>query len=352
MNPDRQNFAPDTRLMMRRKVRTDLMQFIDILRRIWITVLAAAVLAIVHPAVAQDSFPSKPIRIVIGFPAGGGNDVILRKVAEKISPILGVPVVVDNRAGANGNIAGDIVAKASTDGYTLLWNTSSMVLSPWVYANLTYDYVKDLIPVVLTANIPLVLTVPTSTPASNLKEFVAYLKANPGKTNYASTSSGNITHLTTVRFLDAIGAEATHVPYRGDAPVLADLLGGRVQFYFGTANTMVPQIKAGKLKGLAVTGANRLAALPDLPTLVESVAPGVEVGAWSGVMAPARTPQAVIAKLNRAFSTALKDPDLRAQIAATGAEVLGSTPEQYGAFLKSEREHWGAAVRNAGLKPE
>lgn len=316
--------------------------------------LAFATLALSGAPVslAQDNFPNRPIRIVIGFAAGGGTDSVLRAIAGKLSENLGVPVLVDNRPGANGNIAGQAVAQSPADGYTLLYNTSSLVLSPHLYAKLNYDFARDLTPVALTANIPLVLVTHPAVPVTTVQEFVAYLKANPGKINYASASKGNVTHLATVQLLQAVGAQATHVPYKAEAPAVTDILGGQVEFYFGTANAMIPQIKAKKLRGLAVSSRTRNEAISDVPTLAETILPGVEIGAWSGVMAPAKTPHSIVVKLNVELNKALQDPALRAKIIGTGAEVRGSTVEEYGAFLKSEFERWGQAVKAAGLKPE
>jgi len=316
------------------------------------SLFAALALSIAQTSFAQDNYPNRPIRIVIGFGAGGGTDSVLRSIARKLSDNLGVPVLVDNKPGANGNIAGEAVSKAPADGYTLLYNTSSLVLSPHLYAKLNYDFARDLTPVALTANIPLVLVTHPSVPVTTVQEFVAYLKANPGKVNYASASTGNVTHLATVRMLQGVGADAIHVPYKAESSVMPDILGGQVQFYLGTANAMIPQVKQNKVRGLAVSSLKRMEAISDLPTLAETILPGVEFGAWSGVMAPAKTPQAIVAKLNAELNKVLQDPELRAKIIATGAEVRGSSVEEYAAFLKSELGRWGQAVKAAGLKPE
>jgi tripartite-type tricarboxylate transporter receptor subunit TctC len=301
---------------------------------------------------AQDAYPSKPIRIVIGFAAGGGTDAVLRAIAARLGQRLGVNVIVENKPGANGNLAGETVAKAPADGYTLLYNTSSMVLSPHIYAKLNYDYARELTPVALTANIPLLLATPPSVPVSTVQELVAWMKANPGKANYASAGTGNVTHLATVQFLQSVGAQANHVPYKAEAPALTDLVGGQVDFYLGTANALIPLVNSKRVRGLAVSSMKRMDAVPDLPTLAETVLPGVEFGAWSGVMAPAGTPPAIVARLNAELNAALQEGELRGKIVGTGAEVRGSTVEQYAAFIKSEYERWGQAVKAVGLKPE
>jgi len=324
----------------------------NIFSRVGASLFAVLALSAAQASLAQDNYPNQPIRIVIGFGAGGGTDAVLRSIAGKLAENLGVPVVVDNKPGANGNLAGDAVSKSSADGYTLLYNTSSLVLSPHLYTQLSYDFARDLTPVALTANIPLALVTHPSVPVTTVQEFVACLKANPNKVNYASAGNGNVTHLAAVQLLQSVGAQATHVPYKSEGNALPDLLGGQVQFYLGTVNAMIPQIKQKNLRGLAVTSLTRIEAISDVPTLAETILPGTEFGAWSGVMAPTKTPRAIVAKLNTALNKALQDPELRAKIIGTGAEVRGSTVEQYDAFLKSEFKRWGQAVKAAGLKME
>ena len=304
------------------------------------------------PAAAQQAWPNKPIKVIFGFAAGGGTDAVVRAICAKLSEALNVPVIVDNRPGANANIAGEAVAKAAGDGYTLLYNTSSIAISPALYLHLPYDAMKDLVPIGLTASIPLVLVASPSAPFSNMKEFVAYLKAHPGQVNYGSSSPGNITHLAAAQILTATGTSAEHVPYKSEAPALTDLLGGHIQFYAGNANAIIPQLKEKKLKGLAVTSLKRIESIPDVPTLAETIKPGMELGAWSGFMAPASTPPEIVAKLANALDKALQDPDLRAKIAATDAEVRWMPPAQYKVFLGEEIKRWGTTVKAAGLKPE
>ena len=304
-----------------------------------------------HTVHAQSTYPNRPIRIVIGFAAGGGTDSVLRALAAELSNNMGIPIIVDNKAGANGNIAGDIVAKSTADGYTLLYNTSSMVLSPSLYKKLSYDFTKELTPIALTANIPLLLVVPPNVTANTPKELIDYLRANPDK-NYASAGNGNVTHLATVQMLNIAGVTATHVPYKSEAPALADVLGGQVQFYLGTANALIPLVKQNRVKGLAVSSLKRIEQIPDIPTLSETILPGIEFGAWSGMMAPANTPPEIINKLNGEVNKALQNPELRKKITATGAEVRGSTVAQYADFLKSEAKRWGESIKAAGIEPE
>lgn len=318
---------------------------------LWAASLLACLAA--TPSHAQPApYPNRPIKVIFGFAAGGGTDAVVRAISARLSDNLGVPVIVDNRPGANANIAGEAVAKAPADGYTLLYNTSSIAISPALYAHLGYDVMKDLVPVALTASIPLVLVASPNAPFSNMKEFTAYLKAHPGQLSFGSSGAGNITHLAAAQILNATGTQAVHVPYKSEAPALTDLLGGHIQFYAGNANAIIPHVKEKKLKGLAVTSLKRIDSIPEVPTLSETVKPGMELGAWSGFMAPAHTPPEIVARLAAALDKSLQDPDLRAKIASTDAEIRWMPPAQYGVFLGEEIRRWGTTVKAAGLKPE
>ncbi|MDO9024005.1 tripartite tricarboxylate transporter substrate binding protein [Zwartia sp.] len=309
------------------------------------TLLAVASLAIFPSVQAQDNYPNKPIRLILGFGAGGGTDVITRALAQKMTEILGQPVVVENKAGANGNIAAEMVAKAPADGYTLLYNTSGVAISPALYPKLAYDITRDLAPVSITANLPIILVTANKLNVGSPQELVNKLKANPGKLNFASAGNGNITHLSALLFLQSTGTTATHVPYKSEAPAVTDLAGGQVDFYLGTAPGVIPLIKDGRIKGQAVSTLNRMDAMPQLPTMIETVAPGLELGAWSGIMAPAGTKPEIIQKLNNAIAESLKDKGLLEKFASQGAEVRHSSPDQYGAFIKSEKARWDQIVR-------
>ncbi|CAN1501884.1 PBP2_Bug27 domain containing protein [Burkholderiaceae bacterium] len=309
------------------------------------TLLAVVSLAIFPSVQAQDNYPNKPIRLILGFGAGGGTDVITRALAQKMTEILGQPVVVENKAGANGNIAAELVAKAPADGYTLLYNTSGVAISPALYPKLSYDITRDLAPVSITANLPIILVTANKLNADSPQDFVNKLKANPGKLNYASAGNGNITHLSALLFLQSTGTTATHIPYKSEAPAVTDLAGGQVDFYLGTAPGVIPLIKDGRIKGQAVSTLKRMDAMPQLPTMIETVAPGLELGAWSGMMAPAGTKPEVIQKLNAAIAESLKDKGLLEKFASQGAEVRHSSPDQYGAFIKAEIARWDQIVR-------
>lgn len=307
--------------------------------------LAAGVGATTLSAHAQEVYPAKPIRMLLGFAAGGGTDVIARALADRIGAVLGQPVVVDNKPGANGNIAAEMVARAPADGYTLLYNTSSIAISPGLYPKLTYNVTKDLAPVSITANLPIVLVAAKNLNITSAQDFVAYLKKHPGQLDYASAGNGNITHLSALLFLQATGTVANHIPYRSEAPAMTDLAGGQVSFYLGTSPGVIPLMKDGRVQELATASLKRMPAVPDLPTLSETVAKGLELGAWSGIMAPAGTRPEVIQKLNAAIGLALQDKALLEKFAVQAAEPRHGTPEQYGAFIQAELSRWSQIIK-------
>jgi tripartite-type tricarboxylate transporter receptor subunit TctC len=288
----------------------------------------------------------------VPFPPGGPTDLVARVLAQKLSEQLGQNVVVDNKGGANGNIGAMAVARANADGYTILYNTSSITLSPALYKSLQYNVEKDFAPVALTAVVPLALVVHPSIPANNVKEFVAYAKANPGKLTYGSAGNGNVTHLGAFQFVQANGIDAVHAPFKGSAPADVALVAGEIQFLTDTINSVMGFVKDKRMKLLAVTSAKRMSLFPDTPTLAESGMPGFEVGAWQGVMVPAATPKPVIERLNAEINKALQSPDVKAKLAAQGAEPLGSTTAEYGAYVKKEIARWGAVVKASGVTIE
>jgi tripartite-type tricarboxylate transporter receptor subunit TctC len=309
-----------------------------------------SIAALVAPlAQALPAYPSKPITLVVPFPPGGPTDLVARIIAQKMSEQMGQPIIVDNRGGANGNIGSGWVAKAAADGYTVLYNTSSITLSPALYSNLSYDLQRDLAPVALTATVPLGLVVSPSVPANNVKQLIAYLKANPGKLSYGSAGNGNITHLGAFQFLQANGLTAVHVPYKGSAPADIDLAGGQTQFMTDTVNSISSFVRDKRLRLLAVTSAKRIGLFPDVPTLAESGMPGFDVSAWQGLMVPANTPAPIIERLNSELVKALRNPDLLQKLAAQGAIPLGSTPAEYGAYIKSELARWSKIVKQTGV---
>lgn len=316
-----------------------------------LTILIALVLPLTA-ARAADTYPNRPIRLILPFAAGGGTDAVARILAQQVSKQMGVAVVVENRAGANGNIGAETVARSAPDGYTLLYNTSFIVTNPWLYKALAYDAQKDFAPVLLTARVPLMLVVNPSVPAKTLAEFVAYAKARPGQLSYASSGIGGSTHLANLLLQRAAGIDAVHVAYRGGGPALNDVMAGAVQFYTDTANTAIPQVKAGTVRALAVTSKKRLPELPDLPTIAETLQPDFEVYSWQGVMAPAKTPDAIIVRLQQEFSAALRDPAVRDRLSAQTAEPIGSTTAEYVQYLKDERALWGDIIHSANVRLE
>ena len=301
---------------------------------------------------AQGAYPSRPITMIVPFPAGGPTDLVARVIAQEMSKALGQPVVVDNKGGANGNLGAVAAAKAPADGYTLLYNTSSITLSPALYKSLGYDVKRDFAPVALTAVVPLALVVAPNVPASNVREFVAWAKANPGKLSYGSAGSGNVTHLGAFQFVQAHGLDAVHIPYKGSAPADIDLAGGQIQFMTDTVNSVMAFVRDKRMKMLAVTTAKRMALFPDVPTLAETGMPGFEVGAWQGLMAPANTPRPVIQRLNAEVMKALQSAEVRQKLALQGVEPLGSTPDEYDAYINSEIARWGRVVKQAGITLE
>ena len=300
----------------------------------------------------QTNFPSKSITMIVPFPPGGPTDLVARVIAQKISESMGQSVIVDNRGGANGNLGAMLAVRAAADGYTMLYNTSSIALSPALYKSLSYDVKRDLAPVALTAVVPLALVVALSVPANTVPEFIAYAKANPGKLSYGSAGNGNVTHLGAFQFVRANGIDAVHIPYKGSAPADVDLVGGQIQFMTDTVNSVMPFVRDKRLKMLAVTTPKRMSLFPEVPTLAESGMPGFEVGAWQGVMVPANTPKPIIQRLNAEVMKALQSPEVRQKLALQGAEPLGSTPEAYGEYIQKEITRWDNVVKQTGVTLE
>ena len=313
-----------------------------------------AVIALCAATLAgAQSYPAKPIHLIVPFPPGGGNDTVARAIAQQISPELGQPVVIDNRPGAGGSVGAELAAKAPADGYTLfLAGVGSHAVNPNLHARLPYDPVKDFTPITLLATAPSVLVVNPGLPARNIAELTAYARAHPGKLNYASNGNGSAAQLAAAMYESMANVRMVHVPYKGIAPALTDLLSGEVQLMFGTIVALVPHIQAGKLRPLAVTSRKRSALLPDVPTLAESGLPDYEAGSWYGILAPAGTPPEVVRRLNAVMVRALQQPDVVKRLAAEGAVAIGSTPEQFGAHIQSEIARVGRVVRAAGIRAD
>jgi len=310
-------------------------------------------LALANGAASAQVYPTKPIRFVVPFAPGGSTDTLARVLALKLSDALGQQVVVDNRSGANGNIGMEIVAKAPADGHTILLGyIANVAIAPSLYEKLPFDPVKDYEPVTLIATSPNVLVAHPSVAAKNLKELIALAKAQPGKLNYASASVGSVGHLTGELLNELAGIKMTHVAYKGSGQAVTDLLGGHIQIMFSGFYSTLPHIKSGKLRALAQTGEKRSAALPDVPTIAESGFPNFEATAWYGVHAPAKTPKAIVNRLNAEIVKALKLPDVKERLSGLGFEIAASTPEAYGKYIRSEITKWAKVVKASGAKPE
>ena len=314
-------------------------------------ILAFALALFGMAALAQD-FPSKPIRFIVPNPPGGASDITARVLGEKLSQRWGQAVVVENKPGAGAIIGTDFVAKAPPDGYTILLVPSSHAFNVSLYKKLPYDSVKDFAAVTQTANTPLVLAVNPSVPAKSVKELIAYAKANPGKLTYASSGSGTSLHLAAELFKSMAGVDIVHVPYKGSTAAHPDVMSGQVSMIFDTIPAVLPHIKSGKLRPLAVTGTKRSPLLPDLPTIAEAGLPGYAASSWGGVLAPAGTPKATIDKLNADLVAVLKMPDVQERLTGVGLEPVGSTPAEFEAFIKAEIAKWSKIIKEAGITAE
>ncbi len=320
------------------------------IQRVALTGIAALTCAQV--ALAQ-TYPTKPVKLIVPYPAGGITDIVGRAVAERMSESLGQPVVVENRSGAGGSIGAEAAARSSPDGYTLFVGTSATHgTNPSTFANLKYSPAKDFSPVALLAYAPLLIVVHPSVPANNLKEFIAYLKANPKKVNYATTGAGGSVHLTTEQFALATGTQMNMVPYKGSAPALTDLMGGHVQVMFDNVPSAAPLAQSGKVRALGVTGAKRSNLVPDVPTVAEVAVPGFDSGSWIGLYAPANTPAEIVAKLNTAANQALKNPALLETFKKAGLDPQGGTPQDLASYQAREIAKWADVVKTIGYVPE
>ena len=312
--------------------------------------IAALTLAAMATVAAAQEYPNKPIKLIVPFPPGGGTDILARTVGNYLSTHEKWTVVVDNRAGAGGNIGVDATAKSPPDGYTVVMGqTSNLAISPTLYTNLPYNPEKDLEPIVLVGSGPIAIVVKADSKFKTLDDLIAAAKARPDTITMATPGSGTVAHLAGVRLQKLTGAKFTHVPYKGAAAAIPDLLGGNVDFYLSSVPTLQGQIQGGKMRALAVTSAKRSPVLPNVPTVGETVK-GFEANTWFGILAPAKTPKPVIAKLNAEINKALKDPAVRAAIEKEGGEVLGGTPEQFAQLIKSDLASWGVLVKESGAK--
>jgi tripartite-type tricarboxylate transporter receptor subunit TctC len=313
--------------------------------------IAAVVLAFALPAIAQ-TYPSKPIKIVVPYPPGGFNDTLGRTLAAKFTEAWGQPAVVENKPGANTMIGNDFVAKSAPDGYTLLIVAFPFAVAPSLLRNMPYDTVKDFAPVVLAAQSPNLLVVNPSLPVKSVGELIALAKAKPNSLSYASTGNGSSNHISMELFKSLAGVQMVHIPYKGSAPAVTDLLGGQVQLMFDNVPNVLPHVKAGKLVALGQTGTKRSPLISDIPTVAEAGVPGYEVTVWFGLVAPAGTPREVVQKLNAETLRILAMPDVRDRFLAQGVEPAGGTPEQFAEHIRAQMAKWSKVVADAGVKAE
>jgi tripartite-type tricarboxylate transporter receptor subunit TctC len=311
---------------------------------------AAALQALSRTARAQ-AYPSRPVRIIVPFAPGGPTDILARLIGQSLSERLGQPFILDNRPGGGTNIGTEAVVRAPSDGYTLLMVSTSGAINATLYERLNFNFIRDILPVASISREPLVILVNSTVPARTVPEFIAYAKANPGKLSMASAGNGTGTHLVGELFKMMTGVSLVHVPYRGAAPALTDLLGGQVHVMFAPMTASVEYIMAGRLRALAVTGATRSATLPDIPTVGEFVS-GYEASGWQGVGAPKNTPTEIVEKLNSQINTALADPRVKARLADLGSTPLPGSPAEFSKFIADETKKWGKVVKFAGAKPD
>jgi tripartite-type tricarboxylate transporter receptor subunit TctC len=301
------------------------------------------------PVRAADTYPDRPVRLVVGFPPGGAADILGRIAAHELSTGLGQQVVVDNRGGAGGLIATEIAARANPDGYTLLFTSIPHVINPHLYSKVTYDPIGDFTPVIQFVSVPLMMASGPSLAAKTVKEVIALAKAKPRQINYGSGGSGSSSHLAMELFKSMAQVDITHVPYKGTGPLITDMLGGQIALTIASAVPLTPQVKAGKLRALGVTGPRRSPAFPDVPAIAESV-PGYEVVNWFGIVAPAGTPRSVVTRVNAELNKALKSPELVKMLNAQTAEAVGGTPDAFGKVIRADYAKWGRVVKESGAR--
>jgi tripartite-type tricarboxylate transporter receptor subunit TctC len=311
----------------------------------------AALSSLPRIAAAADDYPSRPVHLIVAFPPGGGADIVARIIGQALSDRFGQSFVIENRPGAGANLAAEMVVRAAPDGYTLLQIISAVATNPWLYKNLSFDFIRDIRPVATTTRSAFVMVVNADFPAKTIPEFIAYGKAHPGKINMGSSGVGITTHIFGQLFMNMTGIAAVHVPYRGGAPAITALMAGDVQVYFSPMPEPLEEIKAGKIRALGVTTTTRSPALPDVPSIGEFV-PGYEAAGWQGIGAPKDTPETVVVKLNAATNAALADPAIATRLTDLGISAYASTPAEFAALIASETAKWGKVIRDAGIKAE
>ena len=321
------------------------------MKRSIIAALTVSSVLLAGPAAQAQGYPAKPVRFIVPLAAGGSVDIAARALAQELSGTLGQQVVVDNRAGGGGNIGAELAARAAPDGYTMVMGSSSNFgVNPSLYRNLPYDAVRDFEPVSMVSFAPNTLVVHPAVPARSVKELVALAKAKPGTLNFGSSGTGGSPHLAGELFKMVTGADVQHIPYKGMGLALADVIAGHIQMSFGTVLALLPHVKTGKVRSLAVTVRKRVPALPEVPTMAEAGYPGIETTAWNGVLFPAKTPPAIVKRMNADIVLVLNRPDVKERFVAQGADASSSTPAEFGQFIRSEIDKWRKVVQAAGLK--
>jgi tripartite-type tricarboxylate transporter receptor subunit TctC len=315
--------------------------------------LAATCLVLVAGAAFAQSYPTKPVRVVVPFPPGGGTDIIAREIAQKVAANTGWSIVIDNKPGAGGNLGIDAVAKAAPDGYTIgLGQSSNLAVNPTLYSKLPYDPVKDLAPIGVVASAPLLVAVAADSPLKSFNELMAASKAKPGGLNFAYSGNGTVAHLSGVMLQNQANIKWTLVPYKGAAQAATDLIGGQVQLYISSVPTLIGHVRGGKMRALAITSSKRGDDLPEVPTVAESGVRGFEAVTWFGFVAPANTPKDIVSRLNAEIAKALQAPDVRKKLSDQGADILGGTPEQFANLIKTDIARWAPVVKESGAKAD
>jgi len=320
-------------------------------RRVFLASIGLSALPVISRVARAQAYPARPVRLIVGFTAGSGPDIVARLMGQWLSERLGQQVLVENRGGAGGNIGTEVVVRAPADGYTLLLVGAPNAINTTLYDKLSFNFLRDIAPVAGIISLPFVMVIIPSVPAKTVPEFIAHAKANPGKISFGSPGIGTPGHVSGELFKTMAGLEMIHVPYRGGAPVMTDLLGGQVQVLFGTTSLTVEQVRAGKLRALAVTGATRWEGLPDVPTLGEFVS-GYEATSLFGLGAPKQTPAEIIERLNRDINAALDDPNLKTRLVDLGGTLLAGSPADFGKLIADDTEKWGKVIRAANIKAE
>ena len=320
-----------------------------ITRRSLIAASGLAALGLSARAAPADNWPQRPVRLVVPFPPGGGTDNVGRILSARLSEVWGQQVIIENRGGAGSNIGNEVVARATPDGYTILFGAFPLATNKFIYASLAYDPVADLTPITLIGTFPNILVVPNTSPAKTVLELIAYAKANRGDITFGSAGIGTSPHLNGELFKRMAGIEMTHIPYRGAGPSIIDLVGGRLSLMFNTSGALLPHVRAGRLRALAVSSGKRFSAEPNIPTVAESGVPGFDVTSWYALFAPAKTPREIVQKINADAVAAMREPQIRQRLEGLGLEVVGSTPQAMGEFLRAEMVKWEPVIKAAGI---